>query len=69
MQEKKLYKARRGTKIDGVCKGLADYLGMDPTMMRIIWIIAGLFTNIFAVVAYILCSLVMPREPGYHDSM
>ncbi|MCL2564949.1 MAG: PspC domain-containing protein [Defluviitaleaceae bacterium] len=69
MQQKKLYKARRDTKIDGVCKGLADYFAMDPTMMRIIWIVAGLFLHIGLVIAYIICSLVMPREPEYHDSM
>jgi len=59
---KKLYKARYGTKIDGVCKGLAEYIDIDPTMMRLIWVIAGLFFNVMAVFAYILCMLVMPRE-------
>ena len=63
--QKKLYKARRDTKVDGVCKGFADYFGMDPTLMRIIWIIAILPFNIFTVFAYILCSIIMPREPEY----
>jgi len=65
--QKKLYKARRGGKIDGVCKGLADYFNMDPTLMRIIWIVAFLFLHIGLVLAYIICSIVMPREPEYYD--
>ena len=67
--QKKLYKARRGGKIDGVCKGLADYFNMDPTLMRIIWIVAFLFLHIGLVLAYIICSIVMPREPEYYDQV
>ena len=61
--EKKIYKSRYGTKIDGVCKGFADYFGIDPTIVRLIWVAAALFGVFPAVIAYIICSLVIPREP------
>ena len=65
---KKLYKVRYGAKVDGVCGGLANYLDMDPTVMRIIWIVGSLFLNVGGIIAYIVCSLVMPREPQYFDN-
>ena len=64
---KKLYKARYGVKIDGVCAGLAKHLDMDPTVMRFIWVVGTLFSNFAGVIAYIACSVIMPREPGNYD--
>jgi len=65
---KKLYKVRFGAKIDGVCAGLANYVGMDHTIMRLIWVIGTLFLQVPGVLAYIICSLIMPREPQYFDN-
>ncbi len=45
----------------GVCGGLAQYIGMDPTMFRILFIIAALFTaGTVPIVAYILLAIFMP---------
>ena len=38
--EKKLYRSRRNRIIGGVCGGLAEYLGMDPTVVRVIMALA-----------------------------
>jgi len=59
---KKLYKSRRDVKIDGVCGGLAEYLGVDPTFIRLIWAFFAIFGG-SGIVLYILCVLFMPREP------
>ena len=64
---KKLYKVRYGAKVDGVCGGLANYLNMDPTIMRLIWVAGTLFFG-SGIIAYIVCSLVMPREPEHYDN-
>ena len=65
---KKLYKARRGGKVDGVCKGMADYFNLDPTVVRLGWIVVGLLTAIFPVIVmYVVCMIIMPREPEYFD--
>jgi len=61
--QKKIYKSRYDNKIDGVCKGIANYFEVDPTIVRLIWVAAALFGVFPAVIAYIICSLVIPREP------
>ena len=64
---KKLYKADTGKIIDGVCAGIAEYLAIDPTVIRVIWAILSCFGGT-GIVAYILCALIMPRKPaGYID--
>ena len=64
---KKLYKVEEGKMIDGVCAGIAEYLNLDPTVVRVVWAIVSCFGG-FGVLAYIVCALVMPRKPaGYID--
>jgi len=59
---KKLYKTRNGNTLDGVCNGMAVYFNMDPTVMRLIWVAAGLLAAPATIIGYIVCSLVVPRE-------
>lgn len=60
--EKRLYKINQGKMVDGVCGGVAQYFGLDPTLVRLAWIV---FTAMGGggIVAYILCAAIMPREP------
>ena len=60
--EKRLYKIEQGKMLDGVCGGIANYFGLDPTLVRLAWV---LFTALgfSGIVAYIICALVIPREP------
>ena len=60
--KKKLYKIEEGKIIDGVCGGVAAYLDVDPTIVRLIW---ALFTALggSGIIAYIICAIVIPREP------
>ncbi len=48
-------------KIAGVCAGFARYFGVDVTLMRILWIIAALFTGV-GFIAYIVAWIAMPRD-------
>ena len=61
--EKKLYKSNTDKKICGVCGGLAKYLNLDVTLVRLIWAIVTLCTVGTGVVAYIVCAVIMPEEP------
>ena len=60
--EKRLYKSNTDKKLDGVCAGIAEYLDMDPTIIRLLWVLATLFVGA-GVLAYIVAAIVMPRKP------
>ncbi|MCI9349857.1 MAG: PspC domain-containing protein [Oscillibacter sp.] len=59
---KRLYKLNQGRMLDGVCGGIAKYFGLDPTLVRLAWV---LFTALggSGMVAYFICAIVIPREP------
>lgn len=60
--EKKLYRSRSDKKLAGVCGGLAAYLNMDVTIVRLIWALVSVFAGA-GLIAYIVCALVIPEEP------
>ena len=59
---KKLYKIEHGKKIDGVCGGIAEYLNVDPTLIRLIWVFITLCTVGTGLLAYLIFAIVMPRK-------
>lgn len=61
--EKKLYKIVEGKKLDGVCGGIAEYLNVDPTLVRLIWALVTLCTVGTGVIAYLICAVIMPPKP------
>jgi phage shock protein C len=62
---KRLERSRVDRKIGGVCAGFGKYFDLDVALVRILWILAVIFTIPFAVVAYIIAWIVMPEEPEY----
>ena len=62
IMEKKLYKSNTDKKIDGVCAGVAEFLGIDVTIVRLIWAIAVIFCGT-GILLYIIAALVIPRKP------
>ena len=61
MADKKLVRSA-DKKIAGVCGGLAEYFGMDASIVRIIWLLATIFTAFAGVLIYILLMIVMPEK-------
>jgi len=57
---KKLCKSATNKQVDGVCAGVAKYIGIDVTLVRLIWVIL-LFQGV-GLIAYIVCAVIMPRE-------
>jgi len=49
--------------IAGVCGGLAEYLGWDSGRLRIVWVLATIFTAFAGVVVYIALWFLMPKAP------
>ena len=60
--EKKLYRNPRDKIIAGVCSGLAEYINIDPTIVRVIWALVGLSGA--GLVAYLVCALIIPEKPN-----
>ena len=62
--EKKLTRSSN-RMIAGVCAGIAEYFGWDPTLLRIVYILATFFTAFAGVIIYIILWIVMPgRRPS-----
>jgi len=59
----RLYRSRSERMISGVAGGLADYADVDPTIVRLVWLLAFLTTGPVALVLYALCTMIIPREP------
>ena len=59
--EKKLTKSNN-KMLSGVLSGIAEYLGWDPTVVRIAYLFLTLFTAFAGVIAYLLMMLVMPEK-------
>ena len=59
--EKKLTKSNN-KMLSGVLAGIAEYLGFDPTVVRIAYLFLTLFTAFAGVIAYLLMMLVMPEK-------
>lgn len=55
---KKLYRSETDKKIAGVCGGLAEYLNVDPTIIRLIWALVALSGA--GILAYLIAALVIP---------
>lgn len=59
---KNLYRSRKDRIISGVCGGIGKLLGIDPVIIRIIWV-ALIFTFGFGFLAYIIAWVIIPAEP------
>ena len=56
-----LRRSRTKRKISGVCGGVADYLGTDATLIRVLTVVSVFFTGGWALLAYVAAWLVMPE--------
>ena len=62
MSEKKLSRSNN-KMIGGVCAGIAEYLGLDPTIERIVWVLLLFFAG-FGILLYLILWIVMPKAIG-----
>ena len=59
---RRLYRSREERMIGGVCGGLGRYLGVDPTLIRLLFVITALAGGP-GLIAYLIFLLVVPEEP------
>ena len=65
--EKKLYKSNDNKLVDGVCGGIGEYLNVDPTLVRLIWVLFCALGG-SGILAYIIAAIIIPRRPEYPQS-
>ncbi|AGL02703.1 PspC domain-containing protein [Desulfoscipio gibsoniae] len=62
-QIKRLYRSSRNSMLGGVCGGLAEYLDIDPNLVRVIYVIVSVASAAFpGILVYIVAWLVIPRD-------
>lgn len=59
--KKRLYKSSTDKKVCGVCGGIANYFDVDPTVIRLIWVIFTLAGG-SGLIAYFIAAIIMPDE-------
>jgi phage shock protein C len=63
--QKRLMRSSVDSKIAGVCGGIAEYMDVDPTVVRLVWVLITFFSGIVpGLVAYLVAWLVMPEAPA-----
>lgn len=62
--ERKLYRSVRNRMIAGVCAGLGEYLSIDPTVMRLIFVLLFFATGTIMFWVYLIMALIVPNEPA-----
>lgn len=60
--EKKLRRPRTGRMLAGVCAGIANYFALDPTVIRVVYTLATVFTAFSGVIIYFLLMLIIPEQ-------
>lgn len=68
---KRLFRSATDRQISGLCGGIANWLGVDPTVVRLIAVVLALCSFGTVVAIYLIASLIVPKEPtgyyGYDD--
>ncbi|MBQ7943951.1 MAG: PspC domain-containing protein [Lachnospiraceae bacterium] len=59
-ESKRLYKSQVNRKLCGVCGGIGEYLNIDPTVIRLLWILFSFCVGC-GLLAYIIAAIIMPE--------
>ena len=60
---KRLYRSTTDTMLSGVCSGLAEYANLDPTLVRLLFVLAFFVTGPGIFIAYLIMMMVIPQKP------
>ncbi len=61
-EPKRLRRPRQGRMLAGVCAAFANYFGLDPTVVRVAYVLLTIFTIFSGVLVYFILMLVIPEE-------
>lgn len=60
MEPKKLTRSNTNKMLAGVCGGIAEYINLDPTIVRLLWVLFG-FMGGAGILAYIIAAIIIPQ--------
>lgn len=60
--KKRLYKSNENKMVEGVCGGIAEYFDIDPTLVRLGWVLFCALGG-SGIIAYIIAAVIIPRKP------
>ena len=63
-QRKRIYRSTSNKVLAGVCGGIGEYFNVDPTVVRIAWILLSILPLIPGIIIYILAWFIIPRRPA-----
>ncbi|MDO4291797.1 MAG: PspC domain-containing protein [Eubacteriales bacterium] len=69
MNKKKLYRSASNRMVCGVCGGLGDYTGIDPTVVRVLYVVLSLVAGagLLGLILYFILSVIIPEDDGIVD--
>jgi phage shock protein C len=59
---KRLYRSKKDRMIAGVCGGLGEYLEVDPTIVRLLWVVVTLVSLGVGLIAYLIAWIIVPEK-------
>lgn len=62
IMERRLYKSNVNKMLDGVCGGIAEFFDIDPTLVRLAWVLFCALGG-SGILAYIIAAVIIPRSP------
>ena len=62
LKGKRLFRSKKNRMIAGVCAGIGEYLGLDPTVIRLLWVLLTFFSGGAGVLAYIIAWIIIPEK-------
>lgn len=60
---KRLYRSHNDRMFSGLCAGLGEYVGMDPTVVRVLFALSSIFLFPAPIIVYLAMMLIVPEEP------
>lgn len=64
MMNNRLYKSRENRMLGGVCGGIAEFFNIDPTLVRLGWVLFCALGG-SGIIAYIIAAIIIPERAGY----
>ncbi len=62
MEQKKLLRSTENRMVCGVCGGIGNYFNVDPTLIRLVWVLAALVGAGSGLLVYIIAAIIIPEE-------